>query len=52
MKLGGTLKEKCLCITVTLGPLQSKVFTHYNCRWSPFESKVAHFYITVAVQPL
>jgi len=27
------LKEKCLCIAVTLGPFESKVFTHYNCCW-------------------
>jgi len=27
------LKEKCLYIRVTLGPFESKVFTHYNCFW-------------------
>jgi len=32
-KLGGPLKEKC--ITVTLVPFASKVFTHYNCCWGP-----------------
>jgi len=26
------LKEKCLWITVTLGPFESKVFTHYSCK--------------------
>jgi len=49
VKLWLPLKEKCLCITVTLGPFESKVFTHYNCCWGPFESKVAYLYITVAV---
>jgi len=29
------LKEKSLCITVTLGPFESKLFTHYNCCWGP-----------------
>ena len=52
VKLGGPLKEKCLCITVTLVPFESKVFTHYNCRWGRFENKVAYSYITVAVGPL
>jgi len=33
--LGGPLKEKSLCITVTLGPFESKVFTHGNCCWGP-----------------
>jgi len=27
------LKEKC--ITVILGPFESKVFSHYNCCWGP-----------------
>ena len=35
MELGVPLKEKCLCITVTLGPFERKVFTHYNCCWGP-----------------
>ena len=35
MKLGVPLKQKCLCITVTLSPFESKVFTHYNCCWVP-----------------
>jgi len=35
MKLGGPLKEKCVCITVTLGPFERQVFTHYNCCWEP-----------------
>jgi len=34
-EVGGPLKEKCLYITVTLGPFESKVFTHYNCCWGP-----------------
>jgi len=29
------LKEKCLYITITLGPFESRVFTHYNCCWRP-----------------
>jgi len=33
VKLRGPSKEKCLCITVTLGTFESKVFTHYNCCW-------------------
>jgi len=37
VKLGGPLKEKCLYITVT---------------FDPFESKEAYLYITVAVRPL
>jgi len=35
VKLGGSLKEKCLWFTVTLGPFESKVFTHFNCCWGP-----------------
>ena len=27
------MKEKCLCISLTLGPFESKVFTHYICCW-------------------
>jgi len=37
VKLGSPLKEKCLYITVTLGP---------------FESKVAYVFISVAVGPI
>ena len=33
MKLGVLWKKKCIYITVTFGPLESKVFTHYNCCW-------------------
>jgi len=29
------LKEKRLCITVSLGPFESKVFIHYDCCWGP-----------------
>ena len=34
-QVGDPLKEKCSCITVTLVPFESKVFTHYNCCWEP-----------------
>jgi len=47
MKLGDPLKEKCLYITVNLGPLESKVFTQCNCCWEPFESKIAYLYVTL-----
>jgi len=33
VKLGDPLKEKCLRITISLGPFKSKVFTHCNCCW-------------------
>jgi len=33
VKLEGTLKKKCLYTTITLGPVESKVFTHYNWCW-------------------
>jgi len=36
VKLGDPLKEKCLYITVTLGPFEIKVFTHCNCCWGLF----------------
>ena len=49
MKLGGLLKENCL--TVTLGPFERKVFTHHNCCWGPFESKVTYLYITAVAGP-
>jgi len=54
VKLGGPLKEKCLCITVILGPFESKVFTHYNCCWEPVwkQSGLLILYIAVAVGPL
>jgi len=52
VKLGNPLKEKCLYITVNLGSFESKVFTHCNCCWGPFESKVAYLYVTVAVGPI
>ena len=32
-EVGGPLKEKCSYITVTLGPFESKVLTHYSCCW-------------------
>jgi len=35
------LKEKCLCITVIWAPLESKVFTHYNCCWGPFWKQIS-----------
>ena len=52
MKLGGPLKQKC--ITVSLGPFESKVFTHYNCCWGPLwmQSSLLIQYIAVAVGPL
>ena len=34
-EVGGPLKEKCLHITVTFSPFESKVFTHYNCNSGP-----------------
>jgi len=49
VKLGCPFEEKCLCITVTSGPFESQVFTHCNCCWGTFESKVDHLCITVAV---
>jgi len=52
VKSGDPLKEKCLYITVNLGSFESKVFTHCNCCWGPFESKVAYLYVTVAVGPI
>jgi len=38
----GLFEEKCLCIAVTLGPFKNKVFTHYNCCWGRFASKVLY----------
>ena len=38
-----SFEKQWLCITVTLGPFESKVFTHYNCYWGPFESNVLYF---------
>jgi len=35
VKLGGSLKGKCLSITVSSGPFESKVFAHYNCCCGP-----------------
>jgi len=49
VKLEDPLKEKCLYITVNLGPTESKEFTHCNCCWGSFESKVAYLHVTVAV---
>jgi len=49
IEIWSTLKEKC--ITVILGSFESKVFSHYNCCWGPFESKVAHLYSAVAIGP-
>ena len=44
MKLAGPWEEKCLYITVTLGPFESKVFTHYNRCWGPLwkQSKILY----------
>jgi len=52
VELGVPLKEKCLCITVTLGSFESKAFTYYNCCWGPLWKQTAFLYITVAVGPL
>jgi len=49
VKLGDSLKEKCLYIAVNLGPFESKLFAHCNCCWGPFETKVACLYVTVAI---
>jgi len=43
------LKEKFLCITVTLGAFESKIFTHHNNCCGPFESKAAYLYIAATV---
>jgi len=52
MTLRRPLKEKC--ITVTLGPFESKVFSLHitTAVGGPFESKLAYLCITVAVGPL
>jgi len=44
MKLGGPVKEKCLCITVALGPFESKVlYLHIATAVRDlFESKVLY----------
>jgi len=34
-EFGGSLDEKCVNITVTFGPFESKILTHYNCCWGP-----------------
>jgi len=54
VKLGGPLKQKFLCIAVSLGPFKSKVFTHYNCCWGRLwmQSSLLILYIAVAVGPL
>ena len=38
----GPLKEKCLCITIILGPFESKVCTHCNYCWGPLETNVPY----------
>ena len=43
----GALWKKGLCISVTLGPFETKVFTHYNCCWGSL-SKQSILHITVA----
>jgi len=54
VKLVGPLKEKCLRITVALGPFEIKAFTHYHCCWWPLwkQSNLLIGYITVAVGSL
>ena len=50
---GDPLKEKCLYITVTWVPFESKVCTHFTTAvGGPLESNVAYLYIAVAVGPL
>jgi len=46
------MKEKCLCIRVTLGPFESKVFTHLTAVGVLFDNKVAYLYIAFVVGPL
>ena len=48
----GPFERKALMHYSYFRTLWKKVFIHYNCRWGPFESKVAYLYITVAVGPL
>ena len=52
VKLGDPLKEKRLCITVTLGPFEVRYLHITTAVGESFESKVDHLYITVAVGPL
>ena len=54
VKLGGPLKEKCLRITITLGPFGSKVqYLHITTVvGGPFESKVAHIHCSCCWAPL
>jgi len=37
VKVGEFFKEKCN--TVSLCPIESKAFTHYNCRWGPLSKQ-------------
>jgi len=44
VNLGGPLKEKC--ITVSLGPFESKILTLYNCCWGPLWKQGRLLYFT------
>jgi len=49
VKLGAHLKEKCLCISVTLHSFESKLFAYYSC-CQTFESVMS--LLTLAIVDL